>query len=192
MVAGLALLALLIGLVIALRSPWPGPVSDALGDWEDRAYSKASAPLRNELAKSAELSRDAAFARALLVAIDDDAGRSALSSLLDDTRLGRSPVMAAELSEIALGEPGARRNAALRLLRKRQDLLSAEPRARVAYRDAVDCEALHKAVEDLTRTNTSGAKDDLDGHNGGRCQKLLRRDELCGCLPPAPPKRRKR
>jgi serine/threonine-protein kinase len=185
--AGVLLIVAIVLVARAVSSPFPAGTRDALGDWEHGAYAQAAPKLRAELGRDASLAEDPELVRVIAGAVQQPEGRDALQDLLDDTSLGRSRVMAAALADVAVGDPSAARNGALRLLRGRGELLSAEPRARVAYRDASDCLALVQALNDLAQAGTAQAKADLEGHRGGRCAQMVRRDEICGCSlsPPA-------
>ncbi len=187
-VSACGLLLVLVGVIVvwsAKGSSLPGEVGDALDRWEGGAYEEAEPALKAGLIASPALANDPALHEPLVATVREDRARPPLLRLLNTTALGRSAKMAAALAGIALEEPSATRNGALKLLRGRLDLLPAEPRARVALRDADDCPSLEKAVRDLAGAGPQ-ADTDAKSYREGQCRKLLRREELCGCPPPVP------
>jgi hypothetical protein len=102
-----------------------------------------------------------------------------VTKLLETTALGRSRAMASALAEVGVADEPKRRDAALGLLRARQDLLSNEQAARVRLRDVDTCEAFDAAIAAETEVATNATKRDLERLALGECNAMLRVNRLC-------------
>ncbi len=178
-----SLLAVVIVAVLLARSlggggGLPSEVTAALEDWKSGKVDPAAKVIEAAITAEPALAEDTSIAEALAGTVGDEPARDRLDGLLQRTKLGRSTAMAKALAAMAMKDVPNKRDAALELLRDRQDLLTREQASRVRLRDADDCEALEDAKKEEADVATPDTQRDLERVTRGDC-RMLRDAELC-------------
>lgn len=180
----LVVIAILVVVVFLMRTT-NGTTSSsrdltaALTEWNAGRFEPAGATIAKEMLASPELAESDSVSKPLAAPIGDESARRALVKLLDATSLGRSRAMASALADVAVTDEPKKRDAALGLLRTRQDLLSDEQAARTRLRDAETCEALEAAKALESEEETAATIRDLERLDLGECKAMLRVSKLC-------------
>lgn len=194
-IGGVLLLLCIIGISRCSSSTNPA-IAEVITQWEGRKYSAAATALRAAIKADPDAANDPNLAKTLAASVRDPLALREIDSLLETTALGHSATMAEKIAETAITDEKIVRDPALDLLRGRHELLSAERRARIAFRDADNCTALINALAALDEQKTSATEDDADRYRRGECKQMIRRDNLCntcigrsgGSSTPEPPR----
>jgi hypothetical protein len=175
---GIVLLLGIIGISRCNSSSNPA-VTEALSLWENHKYNAAATALRTAIKADPDAANDSNLAKTLAASSRDPLAFREIDSLLETTALGKSATMAEKLADTAITDEKAVRDSALDLLKGRTELLDAERRARVSFRDAENCPALLNALAALDEQKTSATNEDAARYRGGECNKMIRHDNLC-------------
>ncbi len=197
-VCGVLLLLGIIGISRCTSTTNPA-IAEVITQWEGHKYSAAAAALRVAIKADPDAANDTNLAKTLAASVRDPLAWREIDSLLETTALGKSTAVAEKIADTAMTDEKIVRDPALDLLKGRHELLNAEQRARVAFRDADNCPALLNALTALDEQKTSATEDDADRYRRGECKTMIRRETLCSnCIgrsvgssdrgPPEPPR----
>jgi len=197
-ICGVLLLFGIIGISRCTSTTNPA-IAEVITQWESHKYTSAATALRAAIKADPDAVNDTNLAKTLAASVRDPLAWREIDSLLETTALGKSVTVAEKIADTAMTDEKIVRDPALDLLKGRHELLHAEQRARVAFRDADNCPALLNALVALDEQKTSATEDDADRYRRGECKMMIRRETLCSnCIgrsgsgddnsQPAPPK----
>ncbi|MFO0586573.1 MAG: serine/threonine-protein kinase [Polyangiaceae bacterium] len=156
-------------------------LSAAVGDWKSGKLDTSAQTIRAALTDNPKLAENEELAQGLASQVGTEPGRRALAGLMDTTALGKSAAMASALATMAVKDDPQVRDAALDLVRDRQDLLNPEQGARVRLRDAPRCDAFESAKNEEGKVATAPALRDLERLDNGECKRIVRVPSVCDC-----------